>query len=245
MNIKPRHSSFALALWAAVLPLAAGASQVTLNGSGQLSWTDQYLGSASPPGYTTNTGNGTTTGNNYILGVPGQYTFLDQFTNSQSALPAIGTSSVGSYAFQDSYVFTLGSNFGSGEALVASLGLCPTATTCTFGITNLQFRLYQATAPAVGGLPAGTTVLTPWQGQAGIATVADTASFTGLLANTTYVLDIAGTATGAAGGTYVGQLNVVPLPGAVWLMGSGLLALCFVLRHRGGPRRPEFFAAAA
>jgi len=196
----------------ALAPRGAQASTVTLNGSGQMSFSFQYLWSdPSTP----------TIGNDYVLNVPGQYTFLDQFLTQQPSSPNLGTSAVGPYDFQDSYRFTIGTGANQNE-LVASLN-----SGVAFNISNLQLRLYSvpssSTAPVVGGLPAGATLIQSWIG-APFGTNTITASFANI-ASGTYILDIAGIADGTSGGTYVGQLNListVPLPAAVWLFASAL-----------------------
>jgi hypothetical protein len=206
---------------AAFGPALAAASTVSLNGSGSMSDSFQYLGTnpATP-----------TIGSDYLLAVPGQYTFTDTFLQQQTTV--LGTSSVGDYAFQDSYRFTVSAG-ANGDTLVAQLGL-PT----TYNISNLQFRLYDVTAaasqtPLVGGVPAGSTFLTKWIGpQPGQNSVS--ASFAGVVAGDTYILDVAGIASGTSGGTYVGQLNLapVPLPAAAWLLCSGLGLIGGLARRR-------------
>jgi hypothetical protein len=146
---------------------------------------------------------------------------------------------VGSYSFQDSYVFQV-SGSAAGDVLTASLSL-PGA----FSLSNVQFRLYEITAgstsPVVvgslSGNPSVVSVLSPWQGKSGVDNAAITASFSGLDPAGTYVLDIAGTATGSQGGLYVGALNLqpVPLPAAVWFMLSGIGGLGLTARRRIAP----------
>jgi hypothetical protein len=170
-------------------------------------------------------------GDDYLLSVPGQYTFLDQFLTQQPSSPNLASSSVGPYDFQDSYRFTIGQGAG-GDALTASL-----TSGSAFDISNLQFRLYSvpssSTAPLVGGLPPGASLVQSWIGApAGsnsiVATFAD-------IQTGTYLLDIAGIASGSSGGTYVGQLDLVsavPVPTALWLFGSAL-ALAGTRLRRG------------
>jgi hypothetical protein len=208
-----RRTGFRLLGAAAALGLfasGADAATVSLNGSGTMTYSFQYVA----PNSTT-----PTVSNDYNLSVPGQYQFGDTFTTQQTQ--TLGTSSVGSYSFQDSYRFTVGAA-ATGDTLVASLGLPP-----TFNMTNLQFRLYQVasatTQPIVGGIPAGSTLVTAWMGPPSGQTSV-TASFSGIKSGQTYMLDVAGTASGTNGGNYVGSLQLapVPLPAALWLLVSGL-----------------------
>ena len=204
-----------LAAGAALLALAprgAGASTVTLDGSGQMSFSFQFLWS--DPGTPS-------LGDDYLLSVPGQYTFLDQFLTQQPSSPNLASSSVGPYDFQDSYRFTIGQGAG-GDVLTASL-----SSGSAFDISSLQFRLYSvpssSTAPLVGGLPPGASLVQSWIGApAGSNSIV--ATFAGIQTGT-YILDIAGIASGTSGGTYVGQLDLVsavPVPAALWLFGSAL-----------------------
>ncbi|HUO80664.1 MAG TPA: FxDxF family PEP-CTERM protein [Steroidobacteraceae bacterium] len=210
-------------LCVAFAPPAALAATVPLNGSGAMSYSFQFLGTS--PGTPT-------IGSDYLLAVPGQYTFTDTFTSKQTT--TLGSSPVGSYDFQDSYRFTVASG-ANGDTLVAQLGLPP-----TFNVANLQFRLYDVTAassqtPVVGGVPPGSVLLTAWMGpQSGQNSVS--ASFSGIRAGDTYLLDVAGIANGDSGGTYIGQLNLapVPLPAAAWLLASALGLVGVASRHRSG-----------
>jgi hypothetical protein len=217
-----------LAVAVAVAPARSIASTITLNGSGGMTYTYQFLWSnpSSP-----------TVSNDYDLAVPGQYTFTDTFLSQQPASPNLATSSVGPYDFQDSYRFTIGSG-ASGDTLVASLGL-NNSNGSTFNIADLQFRLYEVptatTAPIVGGIPAGSIPITAWVGPPSGSNEVE-ATFSGIQAGT-YILDVAGIANGTNGGTYFGQLNVntpVPLPASLPLLLSAL-AGAFLLR-----RRPAF-----
>ncbi|MGB6307205.1 MAG: FxDxF family PEP-CTERM protein [Steroidobacteraceae bacterium] len=221
----PRISGWVLsgaAALAALSPCGARADTVVLGGSGAMpSYSYQYVA----PNSTT-----PTVGDNYDLAVPGQYTFTDTFTTQQSLTQNLGTSSVGAYDFQDSYEFTV-STSASGDTLLASLGLGT-----LFDISNLQFRLYQVsgpnTQPIVGGLPSGSTSVTVWQGLAP-GQNSMTASFSGIQSGT-YILDVAGIASGTGGGSYVGSVDLepVPLPAALWLMLSGLGGLGALSRKR-------------
>jgi hypothetical protein len=207
---------------AALASLPAGAATIVLPSPGQMSWTAQFLGSSSgntqtvpPSGF----------GNDYMLSVPGQYNFFDSFSSKQTNVLTGTTSTVGSYSFQDTYKFSV-NQAASGDALTVSLNL-NVAGTAEFDISNLQFRLYEVASNAVQpglGIPTGSTLITAWTGAPGPSTGASIQSnFSGIQAGT-YFLDIAGTADGSNGGTYVGQLNLapVPLPAALPLLLSGL-----------------------
>jgi hypothetical protein len=211
-----------LALAVAVTPARSVASTITLDGSGGMSYTYQFLW---------NNPSSPTVSNDYDLAVPGQYTFTDSFVSQQPMSPNLGTSAVGAYDFQDSYRFTIGAG-ASGDSLVASLGLGD-----TFNIANLQFRLYEVvtptTAPIVGGIPPGSTLITSWMGPPSGSNEVQ-ATFTDIRSGT-YILDIAGIANGTSGGTYIGQLNInspVPVPATLPLLLSGLGGLWAVARRR-------------
>ena len=212
----------ALGLAGLASSLPAGAATVVLPSPGQMFWTAQFLGSSSGNTQTTPSGN---FGNDYMLSVPGQYSFLDSFSSPQSNALTVGTpSTVGSYAFQDTYKFSV-SQAASGDVLTVSLNLSTVSP--VFDISNLQFRLYEVASNAVQpglGIPPGSTVIKAWMGTSGPSTgTAIQANFSGIQAGT-YFLDVAGTADGSSGGTYVGQLNLapVPLPAALPLLVSGL-----------------------
>ena len=210
--------------------LPSEAATIVLPSPGQMFWSAQLLGSSSGNTQTAPTGS---FGNDYMLSVPGQYNFNDSFSNQSNVLNGT-TSSVGSYSFQDTYEFSI-NQAASGNALTVSLNLGGGASS-QFDISNLQFRLYEVTSNAVQpglGVPAGSTLITAWTGTPGPSNgTAIQAIFSGMQAGT-YFLDVAGTADGSLGGTYVGQLNLapVPLPAALPLLLSGL-GLFGALRRR-------------
>ncbi len=210
---------------AAFIPVGSGTA---------LTFTDSYLANpASTP--TSPLYSPDLSGSDYLLGVPGQYTFSHTFSTPQSNV--LGTDgTAGDYSFQDSYVFQVGAG-ASGDTVVATLNL-----PSSFGMSDLQMRLYDigtsSTTPVVGGSLAvpGVTVISPWLGSHGPATQQITADFSGLMPGDTYVLDIAGTATGSSGGLYIGALDLqpVPLPASLWLLVSGMGALALASRRRFG-----------
>lgn len=214
--------------------LPSAAATVVQPSPGQLFWTTQFVGSPAGNNQTTPSGN---FGNDYLLSVPGQYSFLDSFSSQQSnVLTGVTPSTVGSYAFQDTYKFTV-SQAASGDVLTVSLNLSTVSP--VFDISNLQFRLYEVSSNAVQpglGMPPGSKLITAWMGTSGPSTGSSIqANFSGIQAGT-YFLDVAGTADGSMGGTYVGQLNLapVPLPAALPLLLSGL-GLFGALRRRMEP----------
>jgi hypothetical protein len=170
------------------------------------------------------------------LAVPGQYNFNHFFSGPQTAVLGSDTTA-GDYSFQDSYVFQVGAS-ASGDTAVATLNLPP-----SFGMADLQMRLYQITpgtsTPVVGqsliGQSSVLSVISPWVGTPGADTQQIVANFSGLTTAGTYVLDIAGTATGSSGGQYFGALDLqpVPLPATAWFLLSGIGALALVARGRG------------
>jgi hypothetical protein len=229
MNSPLRSGIYARIFAAAVFVTAAPASwsaTIHLASGGEMEFTYQAVGTAP-----------IVTVDDYILDVPGQYSFDGTFASSQEFLPVLSTlSSVGPYTFLDSYVFAV-TEAASGNALTASLELGS-----LFDINNLQMRIYKvtgagATLPVIGSLQplilsGDVALVTPWIGPPiGQTTVVGT--FYNITAGT-YVLDIAGTAVGQNGGLYVGSLNLapVPVPAAVWLLASGLGALGAAARRR-------------
>jgi hypothetical protein len=229
-NLAARQRLLTLTLAASMLTLGmAGRAQagiISLNGQGTMSVPSfQFL---NPTG----TGNVETNNNTtYALTVPGQYVYTDTLTSPESLAQSLqGTSGTGTYGFQDSDQFSLNAG-ATGDILEATLSFGSLSN-----ISNLQIRLYGWTtgspAPTVGNIPAGTTSYSNWTGiPAGMA--AETVDF-GPVPQGNYILDIRGTATGSIGGTYVGQLNVapVPIPAGLPLLFSGLGVLGGLFRRR-------------
>lgn len=182
----------------------------------------------------------TQSGSDYLLAVPGQYNFNHFFSGPQTAV--LGTDlTAGDYSFQDSYVFQVGASAG-GDTAVATLNLPP-----SFGMADLQMRLYElipgSSTPVVGqsliGQPSVLSVISPWVGKPGDDIQQIVANFSGLTPSGTYVLDIAGTATGSSGGQYFGALDLqpVPLPAAAWFLLSGIGALVLANRRPNRTQR--------
>ena len=128
-----------------------------------------------------------------------------------------------SYGFYDDYVFAItDSNVNSVTATI-DLG--------NLSISDLSERLFsvQGNAEQANGVTTGLPNGSVWQAwtsalqPGGVAGSVAVFNKTGLAAGT-YVLQIRGNATGSAGGSYAGTLNVtpVPLPAALPLLISGL-----------------------
>lgn len=175
------------------------------------------------------TGPGTVT----PLAVPGSYTYGNSFGNLTTTLytPAGGPSAGINFEFYDAYVFTIsGANVSSISSTI-TLGNI-------FAIDNLQARIYNTagnpTVPVLG-MPVGGA-FDGWSDSysAGSNTVTVAIIDDIPLAAGTYVLELRGSVSGLAGGSYSGVLNAnaVPVPAAAWLMGSALVGLAGIGRRR-------------
>ncbi len=189
-------------------------------------------GSIATPSYTY-TNNGTTDilADNALLyaidPAGGGITFTRSFTAATTPTSNLSNSTTGTsvWNFQDTIAFTLAGPV-NGDVLTATLNLAN-----VLNISNLQIRLY--------GWANGTGVQNPilgapslyspvpnsvvgWQSAPNGSTTI-TASFANVPTGT-YYLDIRGDVTGSLGGSYVGILNVqpVPLPAGLPLLLSGL-----------------------
>lgn len=160
------------------------------------------------------------------LAVPGSYVYSDTF--SAPSVGLIGPNP--GYGFYDDFEFQISS--ASTDAITSTINL-GNGGSDVLAISNLSVRLYSANGntPPVLGLPNGGVIdgwSTPVSVAPGITGTVNVLPWT-VLPTGTYVLEIRGTVTGSAGGSYSGTLNAaaVPLPASWSLMigGLGLLGL--------------------
>jgi hypothetical protein len=115
------------------------------------------------------------------------------------------TSAASGTTFFDDYIFTIPD--GSANSVTSSINLGS-----LLGIDSLQARLYSGNAHYTGAVAPGTlleawgTVVNYSPGVSATTVVLDPL----LLMAGTYTLQIRGTVTGLAGGSYAGVLNVTP-----------------------------------
>jgi hypothetical protein len=175
------------------------------------------------------------TGTIYAPTVPGSYNYSQGFGAGQGTTAVPG----GTDGFYVDYVFTVGG--ATADSLTATLDLGS-----LLQISNLSSRIYSydlnpstATSPTQLGTPVGGAIVS-WTtpvtgtGASGLYTMISNQT----LNPGTYVLQIRGTVTGSAGGSFAGVLNLapVPLPAAAWLLVSGLGGLFATGRRRGAGR---------
>ncbi len=173
--------------------------------------------------YTTTSIGTSGSGADTSLPVPGSYTYADTFGAGSGATPVSGTP----YGFFDDYLFTI--TGATADSITSTINLGS-----TLSISGLQVGLFSyvtgQTLPIYGTtLPPGSVQVDGW------STPITSSGITGTvnvipptqLPSGTYVLEVLGTATGSAGGSYSGVLNLapVPLPAALPLLLSGLGAL--------------------
>jgi hypothetical protein len=180
--------------------------------------------------YTTTSIGTTGSGANTSLPVPGSYTYADTFGAGSGATPVSGTP----YGFFDDYLFTISGATADSITSTINLG-------STLSINGLQVGLFSyvngQTLPIYGTtLPPGSVQVDGWStpinsgGTTGIVNVIPPT----MLPSGSYVLEVLGTVSGSAGGSYSGVLNLapVPLPAGLPLLLSGLGALGLYSRRR-------------
>ena len=164
-------------------------------------------------------------GANTVQPVPGS----DYYGNTFTAPTLNFASGPTSFGFYDDFIFTI--PVGAGSNSVTSSISIPGA----LEITDLQARLFALpggyTGGALGVCPGGC--LAVWGTTVAAGNVTYTVLNPIVLGPGSYVLQIRGDATGAAGGSYSGVLNLtaVPVPAAVWLFGSALGGLGLLKRR--------------
>jgi hypothetical protein len=148
----------------------------------------------------------------------GGYTYVNGFGTPQTT--NFGSTS---YGFYDDYVISIGA--GQVDSISSTITLGNLS-----GITGFSVRLYNYAANGnvapLTGTPATNSVIDAWSTT--IPLGGNSATYSVLAPQTltagTYVVEVRGTASGIAGGTYSGNLNLtpVPLPAALPLLLSGV-----------------------
>jgi hypothetical protein len=166
------------------------------------------------------------------LATPGTFTYANSFSGGVGSTL---TGPSGSDGFFDDYIFTVSGTTADSVTSTIDLGN-------VLQISDLQVALFSyvsgESVPLFGStLPAGSTDLTGWSSPLGSGASGSISVIPATeLAAGTYALEIRGTVTGTAGGSYSGQLNLattpVPLPASLWLMLSGFGGLGLLARKR-------------
>jgi hypothetical protein len=170
---------------------------------------------------------GVTTG----LAVPGSYIYGNSFGAGAGGTPILGSTS----GFFDDFVFSISGAIANSITSTIDLG-------SVLQVSGLQVALFSYTSgqtlPVFGtSPPPGGVMVDGWSspisgGASGIISVIAPTD----LAQGSYVLEVRGTVTGSAGGSYSGVLNLapapVPLPAALPLLLSGLGGLGLWSRRR-------------
>ena len=171
-----------------------------------------------------------------VFAVPGQYNYQNSF-NNPTGTTAISGSDIyggptngflGTAGFIDDYFFKIAPATADVVSATINLG-------GVFSIGNLFARIYTLSAN-----PGGLVTTTP-AGSVDYGTITPSGPVTLVQINPTmlnagsYVLEITGTVTGSAGGSYTGTLNLttpVPLAGALPLLLSGLCGVGILILQR-------------
>lgn len=177
-----------------------------------------------------------TTGSGVIThaNTPDSYFYGNSYGNLTTTLytPASGTYAGVNFEFYDDYVFTISGSTVNSVSSTVNLGNI-------LSIDNLQARLYNTSgnstlpvlgAPVGGAIEAWSTTYSGVNNSNVTVSVLNNVQ----LSAGTYVLELRGSVSGSAGGSYSGALNVapVPVPSAFWLMGSALVGLGTIGRKR-------------
>lgn len=152
-----------------------------------------------------------------MVGLPFSQTYGTTFTAPQAP----------GDVFYEDYAFTIPAGSFNSVTVDFDLGNF-------LSISNVQAGLFAGAPGVVGGAPAGGANVVAWTTpvSSGFGTV-NMINQTSLAAGS-YVLEIRGTVTGSAGGSYSGLLNVSPVPEAdgIALALAGFGALAFVRARR-------------
>ena len=139
------------------------------------------------------------------------------------------TAAVTGTTFYDDYIFTIPA--GNVNSIVTSVNL-----NSILGITDLRARIYAGNVHQTGVVPGAIEGWGNVLNYSPTVTIASAfVSSQDILSAGTYTLQIKGTVSGLAGGTYSGVLNVtspVPEPESYGLLMGGLAIMGFVSRKR-------------
>ncbi len=173
-----------------------------------------------------------------MYSVPGQYNYVDSFSGSTGSGKVSGSDiyggpangNLGAAGFIDDYFFQISP--ASADAVSATI------SNGTFAVSNLFATLYSLSANPDGLVldqPAGTVYYGGIM-ESGPATLVQINPVT--LAAGSYGLQISGTSSGSAGGSYTGTLNLspVPLPPSFPLLLTGLLGFAGLMLQRARNR---------
>lgn len=173
-----------------------------------------------------------------MYSVPGQYNYVDSFSGSAATGKIAGSDiyggsgygNLGAVGFIDDYFFQISPANADAVSATISNG--------TFAIGNLFATIYSLSANPDGLVlqqPAGTVYYGDITAS-GPATLVQINPVT--LAAGSYVLQISGTSSGSAGGSYTGTLNLspVPLPPSLPLLLTGLLGFAGLISQRARNR---------
>lgn len=173
-----------------------------------------------------------------MYSVPGQYNYVDSFSAPEASGKISGSTIYGGAAngnlgpagFIDDYFFQISP--ANADAVSATISNGP------FAVSDLFATIYSLSANP-DGLVLDQPVGTVYYGDittSGPATLVQINPVT--LAAGAYVLQISGTSSGSAGGSYTGTLNLspVPLPPSLPLLLAGLLGFAGLILPRARSR---------